>query len=265
MRRAALVLLGAILMVLVCADWIAPRPYQAQYRDDVSARPSRNFPLGTDAVGRDRLSRLLIGGRISLLLAPLAAGFAVTLALIAGLAAGCLGGWWERAATTLTDLCLSLPWLFLLLAARSMLPLNAPPAASILITFALLGLLGWAGPSRIVLAAVKRHLASEFVLAARSCGCRPWRIALVHVLPNLMPVAVAQFWVTVPAFLLSEANLGLLGLGVAEPLPSWGTLLRDMENLAQVARSPWTAAPLVALVIVVSCLHFVVSPEEYRV
>jgi hypothetical protein len=98
-----------------------------------------------DALGRDRLSRLLIVGRIRLLLAPLAAGFAVTLALCAGLTAGCLRGWWERAAGTLTDLCLSLPWLFLLLAARSMLPLNADPAASILVTFSLLGLLGWAG------------------------------------------------------------------------------------------------------------------------
>ena len=211
------------------------------------------------------MSRLLTGGHVSLLMAPLAAGFAVTLARCAGLTAGCLGGWWERAAATFTDLCLSLPWLFLLLAARSMLPLNADPAASILVTFALLGLLGWAGPSRIVLAAVRHHLASDFVLAARASGCRTWRIALVHVLPNLMPVAVAQFWVTVPAFLLSEANLGLLGLGVAEPLPSWGSMLRDMENLAQVARSPWTAAPLLALVIVVSCLHFVVSAEEYQV
>ena len=264
MRLAALIVLGGILIAVVCAGWIRPEGYQTQYRDDISVRPSRNFPLGTDALGRDRLTRLLTGGRISLLLAPLAAGFAVTLALCAGLTAGCLGGWWERAAATLTDLYLSLPWLFLLLAARSMLPLNADPAASILLTFALLGLLGWAGPSRIMLAAVKRHLASDFVLAARGSGCRTWRIALVHVLPNLMPVAVAQFWITVPAFLLSEANLGLLGLGVAEPLPSWGTMLRDIENLDQMARSPWTAAPLAALILVVSCLHFVVPAEEYQ-
>ena len=90
-----------------------------------------------------------------------------------------------------------------------MLPLNVGPAASILVTFGLLGTLGWAGPSRIVTAAVKRHLASDFVLAARAAGCPLWRIALVHVLPHLMPVAAAQFWVTAPAFLLSEANLGL--------------------------------------------------------
>ena len=262
MRRAAIAVLGATLIVLLCADWIAPFPYQRQFRTDVSVAPSHQFPLGTDALGRDRLSRLIYGGRISMVLAPLAALLAVALALAAGLTAGCLGGWWERAMATAMDLCLSLPWLFLLVAVRAMLPLNAAPTASIVATFALLGLLGWAGPSRIILAAVKRHLASDFVLVARSAGCPPWRIALVKVLPNLRPVAAAQFWVTAPAFLLSEANLGLLGLGVAEPVPSWGNLLREMENLSQVARNPWMAAPLVALAIVVGCFQLAMSTGD---
>ena len=91
---------------------------------------------------------------------------------------------------------------------------------------------------------------------------QPWRIALVQVLPNLRPVAAAQFWVTAPAFLLSEANLGLLGLGVAEPVPSWGNLLREMENLSQVARNPWMAAPLVALAIVVGCFQLAISTGD---
>ncbi len=261
-RRAALLILGAILIVLLGAEYFSLHRYQQQFRDDTSARPSRNYPLGTDALGRDRFSRLLYGGRISMLMAPAAALLAVTLALLAGLVAGCLGGWWERAATIVTDLCLSLPWLFLLLAARAMLPLNADPSASVLITFGLLGFLGWAGPSRIILAAVKRHLVSDFVLMAQASGCPRWRIAMVHVLPNLMPLAVAQFWVTAPAFLITEANLGLLGLGVAEPTPSWGGLLREMENLSQVAHAPWVLAPLAALVVVVSCCNLVVSAGE---
>jgi peptide/nickel transport system permease protein len=261
-RRAAIAALGATLMLLLCAHWIAPFPYQRQFRSDVNVAPCRQFRLGTDALGRDRLSRLIYGGRISMVLAPLAALLAVALAVAAGLTAGCLGGWCERAVATATDLCLSLPWLFLLVAVRAMLPLNAAPTASIVATFALLGLLGWAGPSRITLAAVKRHLASDFVLVARSAGCPPWRIALVQVLPNLKPVAAAQFWVTAPAFLLAEANLGLLGLGVAEPVPSWGNLLREMENFSQVARNPWMAAPLVALVIVVSCFQLAISTGD---
>ncbi len=263
-RRAAILALTAIVLALLCADWIAPHSAETQFRDDAAARPSRQYPLGTDALGRDRLSRLLYGGRISMVMAPLAALLAVSLAVVAGLTAGCLGGWWERAAATLTDLCLSLPWLFLLLAVRALLPLNVGPEASILVTFALLGLLGWAGPSRIMLAAVKRHLSSDFVLAARAAGCHPLRIALVHLLPHLLPVAAAQFWVTAPAFLLSEANLGLLGLGVAEPTPSWGNLLRELENLSQVARCPWIAAPLVALFLVIGCSHLVTAAAEYE-
>jgi peptide/nickel transport system permease protein len=262
MRRAAMAVLGVIFIVLLCADWTAPFGYEQQFRADVNAAPNRQYRLGTDALGRDRLSRLIYGGRISMVLAPLAALLAVTLALAAGLTAGWLGGWWERVVATAMDLCLSLPWLFLLLAVRALLPLNAGPAASIVATFALLGLLGWAGPSRVILAAVKRHRASDFVLAARSAGCPPWRIALVQVLPNLRPVAAAQFWVTAPAFLLSEANLGLLGLGVAEPAPSWGNLLREMENLSQVPSHPWLAAPLVALVMVVSCFQLAISTGE---
>jgi peptide/nickel transport system permease protein len=197
-----------------------------------------------------------------MVMAPAAALLAVLIALIVGLAGGCLGGWWEHAIALITDVCLSLPWLFLLLAARAVLPLNVDPAASIVLTFGLLGLLGWAGPSRIVLAAVKRHLSSEFVLLARASGCPLWRIAAVHVFPNLLPLALAQFWITAPVFLLSEANLGLLGLGVAEPTPSWGGLLRELENLPQVVQQPWIAAPLGMLLLVVCCFQIVVSAQE---
>jgi ABC-type dipeptide/oligopeptide/nickel transport system permease subunit len=265
MRRAAVILLGIIFVTLLAANFLAPHSYQTQYREAASAQPSRQHLLGTDALGRDRFSRLLYGGRISMLLAPAAALIAVAIALLVGLAAGCLGGWRERAAMGVADLVLSLPWLFLLLAARAMLPLNVAPAASIAITFALLGLLGWAGPSRILLAAVKRQLQSDFVLLARAGGCGRWRVALVHILPNLKPVALAQFWIAAPAFLLSEANLGLLGLGVAEPAPSWGSLLRELESFSDVTRNPWMLTPLVVLVVVVSCFQLAVSADKYDV
>jgi peptide/nickel transport system permease protein len=262
-RRAGLIVLCAVLTALLCADFVAPHPYAEQFRDDANARPSARYPLGTDALGRDRLSRLLFGGRLSILLAPCAAGFAVILALLAGLTAGCVGGWWERVTVGATDLCLSLPWLFLLLAARAALPLNVSAEASLLITFALLGLLGWAGPSRILLANTRRLTAADFVTAAKASGCSRRRIAAIHILPHLLPVATAQFWVTAPAFLLSEANLGLLGLGIAEPLPSWGGLLRDLENLSGVSRAPWIAVPLAALVLVVACCQVIRRPEEH--
>jgi len=261
-KRAALLVLCSILLATLSANWLAPYDYQQQLRCDPDRAPDRQHPLGTDSLGRDRLSRLLYGGRISLTAAPAAALLAVTIALASALFFGCLGGMWERAFAVATDLCLSLPWLFLLLAVRAMLPLNVSPAASIAVTFSLLGLLGWAGPSRILLAAVKQHLASDFALAARAAGSPTARLALVHVLPNLMPVALAQFLVTAPAFLLAEANLALLGLGVAEPTPSWGNLLGELEDFSHVGRQPWVIAPLLALALVVSCFHLSVSDTE---
>ena len=258
------ILLAAIFLAVLSAGWLAPYPPDRQFRDDAASVPDRHHLLGADALGRDRFSRLLYGGRVSLIAAPAAALLSAVLALACGLAVGCLGGLWERSFSIATDLCLSLPWLFLLLAVRAMLPLNISPVASITVTFALLGLLGWAGPARILLAAAKDHLASDFALAARAAGCPTWRLALIHVLPNLLPVASAQFLIAAPAFLLSEANLALLGLGVAEPTPTWGNLLRELEDFSRVSREPWIAAPLAVLALTVICFHLATSKEEVR-
>jgi peptide/nickel transport system permease protein len=133
------------------------------------------------------------------------------------------------------------------------------------VTFGLLGLLGWAAPSRVMLASVQRHLRSDFVLLARASGCRRGRLALVHLAPNLMPLVLAQFLVTTPIFLLAEATLGLLGLGVPEPLPSWGGLLQELENLPSIATTPWILAPLLVLIAVVSLFHVLVSADQYGV
>jgi ABC-type dipeptide/oligopeptide/nickel transport system permease subunit len=104
---------------------------------------------------------------------------------------------------------------------------------------------------------------SEFVLQARASGCPSARLLVRHVLPNVKPVLLAQFWISVPLFILTEANLGMLGLGVTEPLPSWGNLLRELENYTALRHSPWLWAPLISLVLVMSLFQFVVAGEEY--
>jgi peptide/nickel transport system permease protein len=243
------------------ADLLSPAPYEKQFRESPNAAPSRQFPLGTDGLGRDRLSRLLHGSRISLLMAPAAAALTTLIAAVLGASAGYLGGWWERRVLNLTDLFLSLPWFFLLLTVRAALPLNAAPLVSVMITFLLLGLLGWAAPARVIRAGVRSRRDADFVLQARACGVRGFRLLFVHVLPNLKPVLYAQFLISVPVFILAEANLGLLGLGVAEPLPSWGGLLRELENYPAILENPWILAPLVLLVLVVGSLQSVLSDE----
>ena len=160
------------------------------------------------------------------------------------------------------DLFLSLPWLFLLLAVRALLPLNTSPVTSVIITFALLGCLGWATPARVIRAGTRTLVNSDFLVQARASGISSARLFWRHLLPNLRPILLAQFWISIPLFILSEANLGLLGLGVAEPLPSWGALLRELENYTAVLQNPWMLAPVVLLVAVVCCLQLLLRTED---
>ena len=262
MRLFAAAILVVVFTASLASDWIASHPYAEQYRDSPDAAPSWRFPLGSDDLGRDRFSRLLYGGRVSLLLAPAAALISTMLALIIGGIAGFAGGACERAATTTADLFVAVPTIMVLLTVRALLPLNVSPWTSILITCALLGCLGWAHSARVVRTRVAQLLASDFIVQARACGVSPTRIFLAHLAPNLRPVIVAQFWTAVPIFVLSEANLGLLGLGVSEPMPSWGNMLRELENYAVVPERPWILAPAAALMIVVACLHLVLAAGE---
>jgi len=262
-RKFAAIVLGAVFVSALGANVLAPAPYEKQFRESPDAPPSRTFLLGTDDLGRDRLSRLLYGSRVSLLLAPAAALLATALATVAGGAAGLLGGWWERAFLGATDLSLSLPWLFGLITIRAMLPLDVTPAVSVGVTFLLLGLLGWAAPARVVRAAVASMRSSEFMLHARASGFAGFRLLRFFLLPNLKPVVFTQFLIAIPVFILSEANLGLLGLGVSEPMPSWGNLLRELENLSQVGANPWMLAPAVLLALVVTCLQLVAPREDF--
>jgi ABC-type dipeptide/oligopeptide/nickel transport system permease subunit len=162
-----------------------------------------------------------------------------------------------------TDLFLSLPWLFPLITVRALLPLNVSPMVSVLVTFLMLGLLGWTTAARVLCASATSLRNAGFVQQARASGVHGARLFWVHVLPNLKPVLYAQFWISIPAFILSEANLGILGLGVAEPMPSWGSLLKELEGLVSVGAEPWKFVPLVLLVVVVTTFQFVLSrPEE---
>lgn len=254
------------LIVLACgclfADFIARAPYAQQFRDEPSASASHQHWLGTDELGRDRFSRLLYGTRVSLLLAPTAALLASLLAAVIGGTAGFVGGWIQSFVMAATDLFLSLPWLFLLITVRALLPLNASPVSSVIITFALLGCLGWAAAARVVCSSVRTLCTSDMILLARATGGSGFRLFWRHILPNVQPVLAAQFWISVPVFILTEANLGILGLGVSEPLPSWGSLLRELDSFAATSLQPWQFAPLALLIVTVSCFHLAMRKQE---
>jgi peptide/nickel transport system permease protein len=262
LRNLAFTVLALITVPALTAEWFAPAPYDRQFRDAVLAAPSRTHPLGTDELGRDRLSRLLYGTRVSLVLAPAAALLASLLSCAAGVFAAWKGGWWQRGVEVSSDLFLSLPWMFLLLTVRATLPLNLSPWASVAVTFLLLGVLGWAAPSRVALTDARALRDSDYLLLARAQGCGSASLLFTHLLPNLRPLFVAQFWTSIPLFILAEANLSLLGLGVTEPLPSWGALLKELEDVSAIARRPCILAPALLLFFVVSALHIVLPRKE---
>jgi peptide/nickel transport system permease protein len=261
-RYTAFAVVVAVCLFSLSANWLAPSGYAKQFREAPSAPPSRTHFLGTDEVGRDRFARVLYGTRISLLLAPAAAFVSTALAALIGGLAGYLGGIWLKLARAFTDLFLSLPWLFLLITVRALLPLNVSPLASVLVTFLILGLLGWAASARVLSTSAGALRDSDFVLQARASGLAGPRLFLIHVLPNLKPVLYAQFWISIPVFILSEANLGILGLGVAEPLPSWGSLLRELEGLVSFREEPWRLVPLLLLIVVMTSFQLLLSNEE---
>ena len=203
-----------------------------------------------------------MGTRISLLCATAAALLATALGAAIGVAAGYLGGWTDEVASAATDLFLSLPWLFALLSLRALLPLDVSPGVSIAATFLLLAVVGWASGARVVRAGAADMRKSAPVLYARAYGCSGFRLLCYHVLPNLKPVLAAQFWILLPVFLLTEANLGVLGLGIAEPLASLGNMIAELQDYDRIPEQPWILAPAVLLVLIVASLHFVVSRKQ---
>lgn len=252
LRTAAIFVLSLICLCALFGPALAPYSYDRQFRDSPAAPPGGHFLLGTDEIGRDRFSRLLYATQISIVLAPAAAAVSVVLALLIAP----LGRHFLRpVVSVITTICLALPWIFLFIILRAELPLDTGPIVSVLITFGLMGVAGWAWPARIFSAALGDMERSGWMLHARACGMSGRRIALVHVWPHLRSVATAQFRVLVPAYILAEASLGLLGLGVPEPLPSWGNLLRDLQHPDLVRTNPWILAPLFLLMIVMICLE----------
>lgn len=261
----AIGVLGIVLLLALCGNLFSPTGYAKQFRENPDSPPSSRFLLGTDDLGRDRFARLLFATRISLLFAPAAAALSTLLAALVGTVAGYLGGYWEKLTVAAIDVFLSLPWLFLLITARALLPLTLSPWLSVVITFAMLGLLGWAATARVVCAGVRSIQSSTFMLNARALGCSPRRLVAIQLIPNLRPVLSAKFLVSIPAFILAEANLSILGLGVPEPVPSLGGMIAELENVPTLSSHFWRLAPLAMLALCVGALQIIKDADEVRI
>jgi peptide/nickel transport system permease protein len=261
-RAISLGLLGTIFAAGLLPNQISPFSYATQFRELPNAAPSALHLLGTDSLGRDLFARVVYGTRISLLLAPLAALLATMIAGVLGCLAGFNGGWLEKAILATADLAMALPLILVLLVARALLPLDVSPALALAVTFVFLGLCGWPTALRVVWAASHRIRESDYVLLARASGLSKWRVMIRHAIPNLRPILAAQFWILIPVFILTEATLSMLGLGVMEPMASWGNLLRGLEDFSAVKANPWMLSPLILLMVVVVSFQFILPQRE---
>jgi len=255
-------ILGTVFVLGLFAEGFTHYSYAFQFREFPNAAPSAMHWLGTDALGRDLFTRVIYGTRVSLLLAPAAALIGATIAVVLGGIAGLWGGWLETLILASADLSMSLPLLFVLIALRAFLPLDISPVLSVVATFVTLGILGWPSSLRLVCAASRNLRQSDQLLLARATGYSNSQLLFRQVIPHLRPIFLAQFWISIPLFILTEATLSMLGLGVMEPLPSWGNLLRGSEDFSAVSTNPVRLVPLFLLVLIVICFQYVLPPSE---
>jgi peptide/nickel transport system permease protein len=199
-------------------------------RAEAGVESPRVYLLGADKFGRDRLSRLLMATRYSLLIGPVGALLASALGVLLGAVAGYAGGWTDAVLMRAADVMLALPSLVLILAVRATFPPGLPPADAIKLLVTLFILLGWAEMARLARDLTRELRQREYVMAAVSLGCSPARIIVRHILPGAAMSLAAQALIILPAFLLTETALSFLGVGLQEPEASWGSLLTSVES-----------------------------------
>jgi peptide/nickel transport system permease protein len=208
----------------------------------------RIYLLGTDAFGRDQLSRLLFGGQISLLAGLLGAGFTLLIGSCIGSVAGYFGAWRDDVLMRLAELFLALPWLYLLFAIRAFLPLTVNPLQAFFLIVAVIAAVGWARPARLVRGIVLSAKERDFVRAARGFGASNLYLLRRHILPETSSVLLTQAAILIPQYVLAEMTLSFLGLGVPEPVPSWGNLLSNLQQYSVLVSYWWMYLPALAMV-----------------
>jgi peptide/nickel transport system permease protein len=212
------------------------------------AQASRIYLLGSDAYGRDQFSRILYGGQISLLAGLLGTGLTLFFGTLIGATAGYYSGWRDGLLMRVAELFAALPWLYLLFALRAFLPLAVSPVQAFFLIITVIAAVGWARPARLVRGIVLSAKERDFVRAARGFGATDGYLLRRHILPETSSVILTQAAILVPQFVLAEMTLSFLGLGVPEPVPSWGNLLTSLQQYSVLVSCWWMYAPALAIV-----------------
>lgn len=251
MALAGLIFLGFITLAAIVAPWVSPYDATAMQLTEARKTPSLEHPLGTDKLGRDTLTRVLMGGRVSIAVAMSAVAISTGIGTLLGLIAGYGGGWADAIISRITDIFMSFPLFVLLIVLVSLV---GPSSMNVVL---ILGLFSWMVITRVVRGQVLSVMNEPYIEAARAAGASDVQILWKQVLPNsFVPIVVAST-LGVANAMLSEAALSFLGLGIQPPTPSWGNMLNAAQSLQVLVNEPWVwIGPGSAIALTVLSINF---------
>ena len=255
LSKAGFIIIVAVFLLAMLAPFIAPFDPDDINVKSILIAPSAQHWMGTDGLGRDVLSRMLYGGRISLLVGLVAVGISTIIGIILGAIAGYYRGWVDTVIMRLVDVMLSIPSFFLILAVIAFL---TPSIVNVMIV---IGLTSWMGVTRLVRAEFLSLSGREFVLASRTLGAKDARLIFTHLLPNSLTPIIVSSVLGVSGAVLLESGLSFLGLGVQAPQASWGNILTDGKDYIQFA---WWLSLFPGLAILLTVLGYNLLGEGLR-
>jgi len=220
-------------------------------------KPGRVYVWGADARGRDLFSRILHGGRISLSIGLIGVLISFSLGLLVGGIAGYFGGWLDSLLMRLCEMFMLVPGFYLMLALRSVVPENFNSLQIYLTVVVILSLIGWASLARIIRGMSLSLRQRDFVLASKAMGVSDMTIIIKHILPHTLSYSLVAIMLTIPSYILGEAGLSLLGLGIQDPIPSWGNMLSEAMGIVQIQFAPWIMIPGIFIFVTVMCFNVV--------